>query len=276
MEYRPLKINVISADGIKDVKLFSKMDVYAQVSIAGYPQSMKKTFVDKNSGTTPKWNHRMEFIVDEPYLTKPGLSLLFQLKAESTFGSDKEIGSATIPIHDLFNPDSTTQEDRQVEYQLHTPSGKSKGSLKFSYQFGEKFKQEVEAKRHVDDPVTAYPAAPYAAAPPPGYPNPPHPVGYGAYPQSSGYGYQAPPPAGYGYQAPPPGYGYQPPPPGYGYQGGQPPKKNKMGMGGGLGLGLGAGLLGGLLVGEMASDIGESAAYADGYGDAMGDMGGDW
>ncbi|KAL7120092.1 hypothetical protein ACP275_02G101900 [Erythranthe tilingii] len=282
MEYRSLKINVISADGIKDVKLFSKMDVYAQVSIAGYPQSMKKTFVDKNSGTTPKWNHRMEFIVDEPYLTKPGLSLLFQLKAESTFGSDKEIGSATIPIHDLFNPDST-QEDRQVEYQLHTPSGKSKGSLKFSYQFGEKFKQEVEAKRHVDDPVTAYPAAPYA--PPPGYPNPPPPVGYGAYPQSSGYGYQAPPPPGYGYQAPPPpgygyqapppGYGYQPPPPGYGYQG-QPPKKNKMGMGGGLGLGLGAGLLGGLLVGEMASDIGESAAYADGYGDAMGDMGGDW
>ncbi|PIN07907.1 hypothetical protein CDL12_19518 [Handroanthus impetiginosus] len=271
MEYRPLKITVIKAEGIKDVKLFSKMDVYAEVSIAGYPQSKKRTFVDKNSGTNPKWNYKLEFIVDEPYLTKPGLSLLFQLKDESTFGSDKEIGSVTVPIHELFRPDSN--EDRVVEYQIHTPSGKPKGTLKFSYHFGEKFtQQQAEAKRHVDQPVTAYPAAPYSSAPYPGngYPPqyPPHhqyappPPGYGAYPQTSGYGYQPPPP-GYGY----PPAGYAP----YGQP--QKPKKNKMGMGSGLGLGLGAGLLGGLLVGEMASDVGEAAAYADGYDDAMGDMG---
>ncbi|KAI3445353.1 hypothetical protein Pfo_002018 [Paulownia fortunei] len=273
MEYRPLNITVISADGLKDVKLFSKMDVYAEVSIAGYPQSKKRTFVDKNCGTDPKWNHRMEFIVDEPYLTKPGLSLLFQLKAERSFGSDKEIGSVTVPVHELFKPDSEA-EDRVVEYQLHTTSGKPKGSLKFSFRFGEKFTQQVEAKHRADEPVTAYPAAApyasgsgYAAGPHPGVgypppPPPPHAV-YGAYPQTSGYGYQPPPP-GYGY--PPAGYPQ--------YAQAQKPKKNKMGMGGGLGLGLGAGLLGGLLVGEMASDIGESAAYADGYGDAMGDMGG--
>lgn len=272
MEYRPLHINKISADGIKDVKLFSKMDVYAEVSIAGYPQSKKKTPVDKNSGTSPKWKHNhMEFIVDEPYLTKPGLSLLFQLKAESTFGSDKEIGSAAVPVHELFSPDSAAA-DREVEYQIHTPSGKPKGSLKFSYKFGEKFTQEAaEAKRHAEAPVTAFPAAPYAAGPPPGAGYPPQ--GYGAYAQPSGYGYQPPPP-GYGYQPPPPGYGYQPPPPGYAQyaQAGQP-RKNKMGGMGGMGLGLGAGLLGGLLVGDMISDVGESAAYADGYGDAMGDMG---
>lgn len=265
MEYRPLNITVISAEGIKDVKLFSKMDVYAEVSIAGYPQSMKKTFVDKNSGTKPKWNHRMEIIVDEPYLTKPGLSLLFQLKAESTFSTDKDIGSVTVPIHELFQPDAA--EDRVVEYPVHTTSGKPKGTLKFSYRFGEKFTQQTEAKPRVDEPVTAYPAAPYpagqsyAAAPahpyPPQYPPPPGPAGYGAYPQTSGYGYQPPPPYGY-----PPQYAQA-----------QKPKKNKMGMGAGLGLGIGAGLLGGLLVGEMASDIGDAAAYADGYGDAMEDMG---
>ncbi|GFQ04061.1 hypothetical protein PHJA_002550000 [Phtheirospermum japonicum] len=275
MEYRPLHITLISADGLKDVKLFSKMDVYAEVSIAGYPQSKKKTRVDKNCGTNPKWSDKddahMEFMVDEPYLTKPGLSLLFQLKAEASIGSDKVVGSATVPVHDLFHPDAA--QDKVVEFQLHRPSGKPKGSVKFSYRFAEKFTHQVAAaKNHAPDPVTAYPAAtpPYAAGgasaypPPAGYPQ----AGYGAYPpQTSGYGYQGPPQAGYGYQGPPPpGYGYAP----YGQQ--QKPKKNKMGgMGAGLGLGLGAGLLGGMLVGEMAGD---AAAYADGYDDAMG--GGDF
>ncbi|KAG6430201.1 hypothetical protein SASPL_108263 [Salvia splendens] len=249
MEYRRLNITVQSAQGLKDVNHFSKMSVYVEVSIAGYPQSWQRTPVDKNSGTSPKWNHRMEFVVDEPYLTKPGLSLLFQIRTWSTFGPDKDVGAVTVPIHDLDS--SSTAADRIVEYQVITPSGKPKGTLKFSYKFGDKFRHQPQPKR-VEEPVTAYPPPPQYAYPPAQHPG----YGYGAYPTSSGYGYQAAPAAGYGY-----GYGYA-----------QRPKKNKMGMGGGFGLGLGAGLLGGLLVGEMASDIGESVAYADGYGDAMGDM----
>ncbi|GER32921.1 calcium-dependent lipid-binding family protein [Striga asiatica] len=280
MEYRPLHITLKSAEGLKNASLFGKMDVYAEISIAGYPQSVKRTSVDKNGGTSPKWkkDHPMEFIVDEPYLTKPGLSLLFQLKDECSFGPDKVIGSATVPIHDLFKPDSDLTRDNTVEYQIYTPSGKPKGSLKFSYKFGEKFTHQAPAaapetkeKQHAPDPVTAYPAAGGSAYPPPAAPYPgqayppPGAAGYGAYPPQGGaYGYGAPPPPGYGYAPPPQGYGYPP-------QGayGQPPKKNKAGMGAGLGLGLGAGLLGGLLVGEMASEAGEAAAYADGYGDAM-------
>ncbi|KAL1546226.1 DNA-directed RNA polymerase [Salvia divinorum] len=259
MEYRRLNITLLSAQGLKDVNHFSRMDVYVDVSIAGYPQSLQRTPVDKNSGTSPKWNHRMEFVVDEPYLTKPGLSLLFQLRTQSTVGPDKDIGAVTVSVHDLFRPDSAAA-DRTVDHQVITPSGKSKGTLKFAYKFGDKFTHQVETKRAAQEPVTAYPPPQYAYPPPaqqhPGY-------GYGAYPGTSGYGqgYQAAPPAGYGYA--PAGYAAYAQP--------QKPKKNK--MGGGLGLGLGAGLLGGLLVGDMVSDIGESAAYADGYGDAMGDMG---
>ncbi|XP_073308992.1 protein SRC2 homolog [Primulina huaijiensis] len=279
MEYRPLNITVISAEGLKDVNMFSKMDLYAVVSIEGYSQSKKKTFVDKDCGTNPKWNHRMEIIVDEPYLTKPGLSLLFQIKAESTIGSDKEVGSVTIPLDDLYK--NNPSGDKVVEYQVRTSSGKPKGSLKISYSFGEKFTQQTEAKKHTEEPMMAYPAAPGAG---PSYPPQPYPgmgyppqyppaAGYPGYPPQGGYGYQAPPQGAYGYQPPPQGYGY---PAGYAaYPPGQNPKKNKMGMGGmgGMGMGLGAGLLGGLLVGEMVSDIGDAGAYADGYSDAMGDMG---
>ncbi|XP_047983035.1 protein SRC2 homolog [Salvia hispanica] len=251
MEYRRLNITLLSAQGLKDVNHFSKMDVYVDVSIAGYPQSMQRTLVDKNSGTSPKWNHRMEFVVDEPYLTKPGLSLLFQLRTQSTIGPDKDIGAVTVSVHDLFRPDSAAA-DRTVDHQVITPSGKSKGTLKFAYKFGDKFTHQV-----AEEPVTAYPPPPQYAYPPPAQQqHPGYGYGYGAYPTTSGYGqgYPAAPPAGYAAYAQP-----------------QKPKKNR--MGGGLGLGLGAGLLGGLLVGDMVGDIGESAAYADGYGDAMGDMG---
>lgn len=276
MELRPLDIKVISADGIKNVNTFSKMDVYTQVSISSYASNAhkQKTFVDKNSGTNPKWNHSMKFTLDESSLTKPGVYLVFRLKSERTLG-DKEIGEVSVPIHDLFNSNGTAE--RFVEYPVITESGKPKGTLKFSYKFGEKFTAPEQKRDVYHEPVTAYPAQM-------------HP-GMAHNQQNSGYGYPPPPPAhqgGYGYppQAGAPGYGYPPPQPGYGYPpvqpsyGGYPPvqppkRKNKFGgMGGGLGLGLGAGLLGGLLVGDMVSDVGEMSAYGDGYGDAMDDMGG--
>ncbi|MCD9642503.1 hypothetical protein HAX54_029342 [Datura stramonium] len=168
MELRPLDIKVISADGIKNVNTFSKMDVYAEVSISSYSTKVhkQKTFVDKNSGTNPKWNHSMKFTLDESSLAKPGLYLVFRLKSERTLG-DKEIGEVSVPIHDLFNQ-STSEgtAERFVEYPVITESGKPKGTLKFSYKFGEKF-TAPEQKRDVNhEPVTAYPAPMHAAGAP--------------------------------------------------------------------------------------------------------------
>lgn len=277
-------ITLISAEGLKNVNTFSKMDVYAVVTILGYPKNKKKTDVDRNGGTNPKWNHHMKFTIDEASLNNPGVALLIQLKSDRTLGSDKEIGEVKIPISELFNSragDNKDSGEKVVEYQVRTSSGKPKGTLKLSYKFGEKFTQHVDAKmKNMDEHVTAYPAHPNApgasmAYPPPyqGYAMPP--PGYQQSYQQGGY---APPPSGYagyppaGYPAPgAPGYGY-PPPSGYGYppqqyQQVQPPKKNNSKMG--LGLGLGAGLLGGLLVGDMISDVGEMAAYDEGYADAM-------
>ncbi|XP_059309539.1 protein SRC2-like [Lycium ferocissimum] len=256
MELRPLDIKIISAENIKNINTFSKMDVYAEVSIPSYytiAAHKQKTFIDKNSGTNPKWNHSMKFTLDESSLTKPRLYLIIRLKSERTLG-DREIGEVSVPVNDLFNQstsDGTTE--RFVEYPVITESGKPKGTLKFSYKFGEKFTAPERKKDVYHEPVTAYPAPMHGNS----YPG----VAYNE--QNSGYGYPPAhqagyPPAGYppqagapGYGYPPqqPGYGYPPVQPAYGYPPAQPPKRNNN-FGG-------IGMLNGLLIGDMVLDVGE-------------------
>ncbi|XP_052204661.1 protein SRC2 homolog [Diospyros lotus] len=277
MECVPLDITVISADDLKNVNLISKMSVYVLVSMSGDPRTKRRTPVDKNCGKNPKWNDRMSFAVDEASLSlHPNLCILFQIRSDRPLG-DRDIGEVSVPIRELLD-NNDPASDRLVEYQVRTPSGKPKGTLKFSYKFGEKSTALSSANNNYDEPVMAFPAHVGATSvykPPPvaGYTPPPlyqgappymHP---GAYPPPPpGYGYPPPPmyacgPSGY----PPAGtYGYPPQSGGYGYPPVvQPPAhqgKKKSGKGG-LGLGMGAGLLGGLLVGEMISDVGEVAAY---------------
>ncbi|OWM74093.1 protein SRC2-like [Punica granatum] len=279
MEYRTLDINVISAKDIKDVNLFSKMDVYVVVSISGdpYNNSQKaKTKVDRDGGKNPAWNCPMKFTIIESAAQEGGLALVFNLRCDRSLG-DKDIGEVVVPIKELL---SSAKEDeksmRTVTYQVRKPSGKPKGELHFSYNFGDVVKGQEQPPPPA---ITAYPAeagpsapykyevtppAGYPPVPPTGYPAPP-PAGYPPPPAAAGYpppppGYGYPPPNG-GYPPPPPGYGYPPPPPGYGYQ--EPKKKNKFGMG--LGAGLVGGMVGGLLLGEMASDAADFDVDCGGF-----------
>ncbi|EEF49866.1 protein SRC2 [Ricinus communis] len=269
MECRNLEITLISAKDIKDVNMFSKMDVYAEVSIKGdhfNSKQKQKTPVDKDCGTNPTWNHSMKFNIHEASAQENRLTVQIKLISDRSFG-DKEIGEVHVPIKELIDHKAG---DANVSYGVRTPSGKAKGSLNFSFKFGEKFEAPLptEKAKNVHEPVVAYPApAGYPGAgassayPPPGaYPPPPPNMGYGAYSYPPPGGYPPPPPQyGGGYNYPPaPGYG------GYPAMMQQPQKPKKNG-GGKMALGLGAGLLGGLLVGDMISDVGDMAAYDAGY-----------
>lgn len=261
MEFRPLEIKILSAKDLKSVNHFTKMDVYVVGSISGDRRTAQRTNVDKDGGTSPKWNYPMKFTLDESLLQQNRLTLDLQLRSDRTLG-DKEIGSVHVPIKELIDNAAGNKSDRSVTYKVVKPSGKPKGTLDFSYKFGEPF---AAPAMKTGEPVTAYPAGvgSSSAYPPPGayYAPPPQ----GPYPPN-GY---PPQPAGYGYPPPPPqGYGY-PQAAGYGYQ--QPPRRNNNK----LGLGLGAGLLGGLLVGDMISDAGAyDAGYDNGFDDAGGFDGG--
>ncbi|CAJ1941033.1 unnamed protein product [Sphenostylis stenocarpa] len=283
MEPRTLEINLASAKDLKDVKFFSKMDVYAVVSING--DRKIKTPVHRNGGTDPTWNFHMKFTFEESLARQNRLALEIKLLCQRTLSADKEIGEVHVPIRELLNQPGDGKSFQHVSYQVRKPSGKPKGALSFSYKFGEKFTEPAKASAPElsvapkVDPVTAYPAPAVGSSsasypgiypPPPtqpqyaagyGYPPPPQ-AGYGYAPQA-GYGYA--PQAGYGYDshgyAPQPGYGYSPQP-GYGYPSvpAQKAGKNKFGMG--LGAGLLGGALGGLLIGDMISDAG----FGDGCG----------
>ncbi|XP_047338390.1 protein SRC2 homolog [Impatiens glandulifera] len=267
MEYRKLDITVISADGLKDVGLLSKMDVYVTVFLSDDPRSKCRTPVDKDGGKSPKWNHKLNLYVYEHSLSH-NPSLIFNIRADRII-SDKDIGEVVVPIKELLESSTSDSSERVVEYAVHTSKGKPKGTLKFAYKFGEKSTQSVPEFKTAE-PMAAYPAytgGPSAGygGPPPVYgtahayqAGPPPPQGYG-YPQQAAYGY---PPQQQGYGGYPPQQGYGGYPPQQGYGGYQQPQKKKNNMG--LGLGLGAGLLGGLLVGDMISDMGDSSGGFDG------------
>ncbi|KAL6139216.1 hypothetical protein ACLB2K_064493 [Fragaria x ananassa] len=275
MDCRPFEITLIGANDIKDVNTFSKMDVYAVVTVsgAGVRKQKLRTPVHKDGGTSPKWNHTLKFTLDDAALVSDRVKIKIKLISDRTFGPTK-IGKAVVPAKELLQSEKANGE-KPVSYLVVTPKGKTKGSVSFGYKFGEKFSAPLpvqpEAHKKAHEPVMAYPvghAGSSSAYPPPGVaqpvyqPYPPQPQPGYAYPpqQQPGYGYAPPPQAGYGY--PPvvqPGYGYA-----------QKPQKPKKG-GGNMALGLGAGLLGGLLIGDMVSDVGDMAAYDGGYGDGFGD-----
>ncbi|KAK1291595.1 hypothetical protein QJS10_CPB17g01368 [Acorus calamus] len=290
MAHRTLEITLISAKDLKNVNLFSSMEVYAVVSVSGDPRSKQKTPTDRSGGRNPSWNHTLRFTVDDSPSAVDRLVLHFLLRAERALG-DRDIGEVQVPLKELLSDSSSSASGgsaKFVSYQVRKPSGKPKGVLNFSYKFGERFSAAVAPppppatvapptqKHKHDEPVTAYPAGSSSGYPPPpgaypAYPPPPQHAGYAGYPPppQAAYGYPPPPPAGYpGYPPPPAGYG--------GYPGyppvQQPPRKNKFG---GAGMGLGAGLLGGalggLLIGDMISD---SGGYDGGYDGGFDDGGG--
>ncbi|XP_027338417.1 protein SRC2-like [Abrus precatorius] len=268
MEFRTLELNIISAKDLKVVNLFSKMDVYAVVSLAGdslHPQTAR-THVHKDGGSNPTWNFPVKFSVNESLVQQNRLFLEVKLISDRTLAGDTLIGTVHVPLREIIDNAGDGGSFRQVNYQVRTPSGKSKGSLNFSYKLGERL--AAPATKAAPEPVMAYPPPATAAgsssaqygAP---YPPPPQQHQYPA-----GYGYPPPPPPYGGYPPAQSGYGY-PPQAGYGYPQAQKPKKNKFGMG--LGAGLLGGALGGMLIGDMVSDADTyDAGYDAGFDDAGG------
>lgn len=155
MEHRPIEVKLLCAKELKDVNVFSKMDVYVIGSISGDPRSMQRTLIDKDGGTNPTWNHEMQFTFDESAARLNRLGLVFQIMSNRTLG-DKEIGRVYVPLKELFDVEIIENDKhRHVIYQVQTLSGKFKGQLEFSFKLGDKFIQSIQQR--LDEPIIAYP-----------------------------------------------------------------------------------------------------------------------
>ncbi|KAJ0980581.1 hypothetical protein J5N97_008836 [Dioscorea zingiberensis] len=192
MASRTLEITLISAKDLRDVNLFSNMEVYAVVSIDGDSRTAQRTIADGNGLTNPSWNATVRFPVpaDDPSLHVVHVIL----RTERALG-DRDVGEVHIPLNEFFSGSGYANTPQFFSYQVREPSTwEPRGVLNLSFKIS----------YAVTSPVTAYPAgpsgypAPGAAAP---YVNP---QGYQPYAQP-GYGNLPP---GNVYGAPPQGYGY--------------------------------------------------------------------
>ena len=99
-----MDITLNLAKDLKDLNLFSKMDLYVVVSIHddyfnnNNNANQQRTHIDKDCSPNPKWDFPMKFTVDVSAVEQNLLALVMKIKAEKKLTSDKEVGEAHVPI----------------------------------------------------------------------------------------------------------------------------------------------------------------------------------
>ncbi|XP_057793065.1 protein SRC2 homolog [Salvia miltiorrhiza] len=102
MECRKLEITLVSAQHLPDVRTSGRMKVYAKVSLKGESKTTKKSHVDYEGGTNPRWNFVAHYTVSESTVRRPGLSVTVKLVCRRTLG-DRFVGKVKIPVKSLFD-----------------------------------------------------------------------------------------------------------------------------------------------------------------------------
>ncbi len=161
MGYRPLEIEIQSAQGLKHVNRFKKMKTYAVVFICDNnnnpSSSEKKTAVNKNRGSDPSWNFLVKFNIHITKKQKKHHALVVKLKSQHKMRSDKDIAEVRVPITELLavfdeadaaaaaeeeddddDDDDDDDEKKQVKMSksVVTSDGTGEVTLSFSYEFG--------------------------------------------------------------------------------------------------------------------------------------------
>ncbi|CAL5198873.1 unnamed protein product [Lathyrus oleraceus] len=203
MDYKTLQLNLASAKDLNNVNLFSKMQVYAVVSISGDPVNNErtKTPLDREGGPNPAWNFSVKLTFNESLARQNRLTLEINLRCSGSLAIDKDVGSVQVPLGELLKQTGDGKTFQHVSYQVRKPSGKPKGSFNFSYKVTDPLNQKAEPVT-----VTGYPSPAVGSA------SSPYPVVY-PHPQSqypAGYTYPSPSPSYSEYQETPVGYFYPP------------------------------------------------------------------
>ncbi|GKC33288.1 SRC2-like protein [Tanacetum coccineum] len=154
---RTLELTLISAKDLVKPSSTTKSDnVYAVVNISGSMYGSITTPVDKKGGSTPRWNCRMEFTINEAAALVNYLTLVIKLKAVRTFW-DKNLGEVRVPIKKLMEEGKDMQQQQAVVYHVKGKSNEPQGSLSFTYRFGKMYKNPVYPPVDDDDDDDYFP-----------------------------------------------------------------------------------------------------------------------
>ncbi|KAK8633264.1 hypothetical protein V6N13_014110 [Hibiscus sabdariffa] len=184
MGSRVLEINVISAEVVRDVNLFTPAtDSYVVVSVNGDHRSSKATPIGTVHGSCCYWNHTVEFIGGAAVF-----SLVFHLRSKLRLHY-VDIATVEIPVTGEMFYDGNGNIGAARSLVSDFRDGEVEGVLNFSYKFIDGYRNLV---------------LPSAIMYPPAYPSPP--------PHILAYFHPPPPRDGYTWnrcrQPPFQGYGY--------------------------------------------------------------------
>ncbi|CAL5035866.1 unnamed protein product [Urochloa decumbens] len=179
MAYRELELTLLSAQGLKNVNLITRMDVYAVVTISGDPLTRQCTPSDPSGGRNPCWNATLRFAVPPTAAEAAGACLHVLLRAERVLG-DRDVGEVVIPLADLLAaaPAPTAaapqQQPQLASYQVRKlHRWEPRGVLNVAYRLGPVVAPVVEPPR--EKPPAAAAAVAYAVGVPASQQPSPHP-----------------------------------------------------------------------------------------------------
>ncbi|KAF8647282.1 hypothetical protein HU200_065433 [Digitaria exilis] len=140
MAYRELELTLLSAHGLKNVNLLTRMEVYAVVTISGNPLTRQCTAPDISGGRNPIWNATLRFAVPPTAEAAAGASLHVLLRAERVLG-DRDVGEVIVPLADLLAAAPVgphqQQQPQVASYQVRkVHRWEPRGVLNVSYRLG--------------------------------------------------------------------------------------------------------------------------------------------
>ncbi|XP_024359452.1 protein SRC2 [Physcomitrium patens] len=139
MAQRELEVTVISAQGLKNVRLYGRlMNPYAVAWV--YPSHKVQTVVDEGGGINPSWNSVLRFSCEDTVIWSSGGEITIVIRNRGSI-SNKLIGTVTVPLSDLSlqcraADSNASPESTLMSYQVKTRLGKPRGVLNLAVKVG--------------------------------------------------------------------------------------------------------------------------------------------
>ncbi|KAI5346428.1 PREDICTED: elicitor-responsive [Prunus dulcis] len=139
-----LEVMLVSAKGLGDTDLFSRMDPYVLIQYKGQE---RKSSVAREQGSSPVWNERFTFRAEYPGSGEQ-YKVTLKIMDKDTFTADDYIGEATIYVKDLLalGVENGTAQLHPLKYSVVRADGTYRGEIQVGLTFTPRAEQQHEGQ----------------------------------------------------------------------------------------------------------------------------------